>query len=233
MAYPFRLLVLFGLLAAIANAADRLTLDHIVGELRSEVRPGDAMDRMRRVYSTDRWFTFPKFHETTKYVAAQMKLAGLQNVEILGAPADGKTQAGFWTMPLAWDVTKATLEIVEPHVPEDQRMLADYLKIPASLGMWSGHTPPGGVTAELIEVKTKKPNEVASMNLTGKIVYGRYPLHKVCYGESGSHWRYQHIHGESKFARWTSVDQCMGRQRMGIHQGQCSTAFLFHLAKKN
>ncbi len=170
MAYPFRLLVLFGLLAAIANAADRLTLDHIVGELRSEVRPGDAMDRMRRVYSTDRWFTFPKFHDTTKYVAAQMKLAGLQNVEILGAPADGKTQAGFWTMPLAWDVTKATLEIVEPHVPADQRMLADYLKTPASLGMWSGPTPPGGITAELIEVKTKKPNEVASMNLKGKIV---------------------------------------------------------------
>ncbi|HYI95145.1 MAG TPA: M28 family peptidase [Bryobacteraceae bacterium] len=172
MAYPLRLLVLFGLLAAIANAADRLTLDHIVGAVRSEVRPGDAMDRMRRVYSTDRWFTFPKFHETTNYVAAQMKSIGLQNVEILGAPADGKTQAGFWTMPLAWDVRKATLEVVEPRVPEDQRMLADYLKIPASLGMWSGPTEPGGLTAELVELKTKNPSEVAGMNLKGKIVVG-------------------------------------------------------------
>ena len=31
------------------------------------------------------------------------------------------------------------------------RVLADYEKVPTSLGMWSGPTPPGGVTAEIVE----------------------------------------------------------------------------------
>ena len=71
---------------------------------------------MRQVYSTDRWFTFPKFHETAEYVKQSMKGIGLEEVELSGAPADGSSQSGFWTMPLAWDVKAARLEIVDPSV---------------------------------------------------------------------------------------------------------------------
>ena len=39
-------------------------------------------------------------------------------MELLGAPADGVTQVGYWTMPLAWDVKSARLEIIDPAVPE-------------------------------------------------------------------------------------------------------------------
>jgi hypothetical protein len=107
------------------------------------------MSTMRRVHSTDRWFTFPKFHETAAYLNGAMKSAGLSHVQTIGAPADGKSQAGFWTMPLAWDVKQARLEIVEPSVPADRRGLADYLKVPTSLGMWSGPTPPDGLIADI------------------------------------------------------------------------------------
>src|SRR5262245_27220262 len=80
-----------------------------------------------------------------------MRSIGLQDVELLSAPADGVTQIGYWTMPLAWDASSARLELVEPEVPAELRVLADFQKVPTSLGMWSGSTPPGGVTVEVVE----------------------------------------------------------------------------------
>jgi hypothetical protein len=93
-----------------------------------------------------------------------MQAIGLERVEIVQAPADGKSQFGFWTMPLAWDVQDATLEILGP----DPVVLADYRKVPASLGMWSGSTSPQGVEAEVVELPS--PREIAGLDLTGKLV---------------------------------------------------------------
>jgi hypothetical protein len=106
---------------------------------------------MRAVWETDRWFTFPKFHETAANLRRMLAEARLSEIEVLQAPADGVTQAGYWTMPLAWDAKAARLEIVEPAVPLKQRVLADYRETPASLCMWSGPTPAGGVTATVVE----------------------------------------------------------------------------------
>src|SRR5262245_22910102 len=92
--------------------------------LREETNSEQAMKDVRTMWETDRWFTFPKFEETARNVAAIMRRAGLEEVEIVNPPADGVTQAGFWTMPLAWDVKVGTLEILDPSVPADQRMLA-------------------------------------------------------------------------------------------------------------
>src|SRR5712691_8489703 len=105
--------------------------------LREATAPDQAVRDVRTIWETDRWFTFPKFEETAKNVAAIMKRAGLEEIEIGTPPADGVSQGGFWTMPLAWDIKVGTLEIVEPQVPAAQRVLADYQKIPTSIGMWS------------------------------------------------------------------------------------------------
>ena len=109
------------------------------------------MSYMRRAYATDRWFTFPKFQETAQFLKRAMTDAGLQNVEVLGAPADGVTQVGYWTEPMAWDAKEARLELIGGDVPAEFRVLADYQKVPTSLGMWSGPTPQGGVDAEIVE----------------------------------------------------------------------------------
>ena len=151
--------------AILANAQENppAKLDALIETIRAEVHPQDAMTRMRRIYATDRWFTFPKFQETAQYLKQALTDAGLERVEILGAPADGVTQAGFWTLPLAWDVKHATLEIVEPSVAADQAVLADYEKVPTSLGMWSGPTPANGITAEVVELRD-------GADLRGKLV---------------------------------------------------------------
>ncbi|HET8549776.1 MAG TPA: M28 family peptidase [Bryobacteraceae bacterium] len=161
-----KLLITTLLIAPALYSAD---LREIIAAVRAEVRPEEAMSQMRQVYASDRWFTFPKFEQTTRHLAELMKQAGLSDVEIGGAPADGVSQFGFWTQPLAWDVKSATLEIVDSQLPANERVLADYLKAPASLGMWSGGTPPEGVTAELIEITERDGAAIAKMDLRGRI----------------------------------------------------------------
>ena len=139
----------------------------LLGILRDETNPDQAMRDVVTIWETDRWFTFPKFEETAKNVAAIMRRAGLEDVEIGNPPADGVTQGGFWTLPLAWDVKVGTLEIVEPQVPADSRMLADYQKIPTSIGMWSGPTPIGGVVTDVVLASSDL------QNVKGKLVLGQ------------------------------------------------------------
>ncbi len=165
-------IVLFflGASAVVSSAAEpNITLEALVDKIRSEIQPEQAMEFMRRVYSTDRWFTFPKFQETAEYLKRTLTGVGLQNVEIVAAPADGTSQFGFWTMPLAWDVKQARLEIVDPVVPAESRLLADYQKVPTSLGMWSGPTPVEGIEAEIVELKDSSPAEIAKRELRGKL----------------------------------------------------------------
>src|ERR1043166_5453429 len=103
--------------AGLLAAADDESFSRLVRQIGSSVESEHAMGTMRRVWETDRWFTFPKFLETAEYLKSVMTAAGLQDVELLEAPADGVSKAGFWTMPLAWDVRSAQLEIVSP-VPD-------------------------------------------------------------------------------------------------------------------
>ena len=137
---------------------------------------------MRQVYSTDRWFTFPKFEETAVYLKRKLEESSLQQIEIGGASADGKTQAGFWTMPLAWDVRAARLEMIEP----ERSVLCDYQALPTSLGMWSGATPKGGLTAELVDLAvTPWPQVKGKLVLTAKNSAG-YKDQLVKYGAWGA-----------------------------------------------
>jgi len=144
-------------------------LPSVIEQVSSQVDAMRAMGYVRQVWETDRWFTFPKFQETAETLQRTLKSIGLRDVELLGAPADGVTQVGYWTMPLAWDAKSARLEVVEPPVPEELRVLADYGRIPVSLGMWSGPTPSDGLIAEVIEA-SKEPD---SQDWKGKMVLTR------------------------------------------------------------
>jgi hypothetical protein len=161
--------VMFSAPQASATAPPDTNLKRLIGEIQSEINSEEAMDFMRRVYSTDRWFNFEKFGETAEYLKGAMQQMGLGRVEIGRPPADGVTQAGFWTMPLAWDVKEARLEIIDPSLPASSRVLCNYQKVPTALGEWSGSTPPGGITAEVVEVKQWPLDKIATMDLRGKL----------------------------------------------------------------
>jgi len=162
--------LILGLSIAVSLSAENQgypSLPALLDLIHAEWQAKPAMEYMRRVYETDRYFTFPKFAETGKYLEATMRQIGLRQVEIVEAPADGKTQVGYWTEPLAWDVKSATLILLDRSMPARQRILADYAAVPASLGMWSGPTPAAGVVAEIVEVKTA---DIERSNLRGKLV---------------------------------------------------------------
>jgi len=76
-------------------SGSNVSLQTVIREISSEVYPDEAMDFMRRLYSTDRWSTFPKYAETAEYLKGVMTGMGLQQVEILAAPADGTSQFGY------------------------------------------------------------------------------------------------------------------------------------------
>src|SRR5712692_10313347 len=130
-----RILLASLLAPAVLAAADDASFARLVNQIGSAVEQDHAMGTMHRVWETDRWFTFPKFRETAEYLKSVMTAAGLRDVELLEAPADGVSRAGYWTMPLAWDVKHAQLEIVAPMPNPEFRLLADYETVPASLGM--------------------------------------------------------------------------------------------------
>jgi hypothetical protein len=136
--------------------------------LYENVNSAEAMAHVRRLWENDRWFDFPHFQKSAENAADIMREAGLDDVKIEYAPADGVTQAGFWTEPMAWEAKVGTLEIVSPRVPEDQRVIADYQREPASLCMWSGATAPGGVETEIV----LPPKNAQSADLKGKLVLG-------------------------------------------------------------
>lgn len=138
---------LLALLLLSASPTTAASLEELISELRKEVRDTQAMELMRRIYANDRYFTFSLFQATAGVLRDEMISRGLRQAEIVNAPADGVTQAGYWTMPLAWDVKSATLQI------EGGPILADYAQTPASVCMWSGATPPSGITAEIVLVR--------------------------------------------------------------------------------
>jgi len=137
-------LALLLLIAATGRAA---SLEELISGLRKEVRDTEAMELMRQVYANDRYFTFPRFQATARVLRDQMTRLGLRQAEIVDVPADGVTQAGYWTMPLAWDVKSAKLSI------EGGPVIADYAQTPASVCMWSGATPAAGIMAEVVYVR--------------------------------------------------------------------------------
>lgn len=151
-------------------AASNPRFDQAMKEIQSGLDADRAMEIMRRVYATDRYFTFPKFQQTAAYLKTEMERMNLQDVQIVDAPADGIQQVGFWTMPLAWDAKSASLEILDASLPPEDRVLADYERVPASLGMWSGPTPPQGITAQVVELQKQDLADLEKRDLRGKLV---------------------------------------------------------------
>ena len=173
-------LILLVIAASLPGSANPVS--SLVQTVGKGVDADRAMETMRRVYDTDHFFTFPKFEETAVYLKQRLEESGLTQVEIGGATADGKTQAGFWTEPLAWDVKEARLEVTEP----ERTLLCDYQSVPTSLGMWSGSTPKEGITAELVDITRTPWSDVkGKLVLTDRNSAG-YKYRLVKYGALGA-----------------------------------------------
>lgn len=94
------------------------------------------VQRIERLFSTDRYFTFNKFSETAAYVIEEMKRIGLSDVYLHTFPADGTYDAAGFIMPKAWNIEAASLDIVSPV----QQPVCSYADCPQHLVMYSAPT---------------------------------------------------------------------------------------------
>jgi hypothetical protein len=146
-------------------------LDALMQTVASTVSGDRARDYTMRLWQHDKWNTLPAWKMTAREAHAIMKERGFDEAEIVDTPADGKTQYGTWTNPLGWDVKQATLEVIEPAgLPDEYRLLCNYLDNPTSLNMFSCPTPPGGLETELVLVDRPDPAALERANARGKII---------------------------------------------------------------
>jgi hypothetical protein len=140
------------------------------GKISHEISAGLAFEELRQVYDIDRWFTFEAFKKSAAHIAGRFAAAGLSS-KVEKFPADGKTRAGSWVLPLAWDVKDAWLVIEEPAALAGT-VLARYRENPTSLAMWSGPTPGDGLRAELVWMKdADRAESYKKADLKGKVVF--------------------------------------------------------------
>jgi hypothetical protein len=146
--------------------------------IASEAEAKRAFDDAVAIQSMDRWFTSSSFHNSAAYSAHRMREAGLGDVEILEAPADGRSVFGDWKNPLAWEAEEATFDLVFPN--GSWQRIADREAVPQALAMWSGPTPAEGVEAEIVLVD--RPGDGSSYSpeaVRGKIVFTSTHPHHV------------------------------------------------------
>ena len=107
------------------------------------------------------------FHAALSLVAEELRAAGVTDLELSTYPLDGETKGGHDPFPLAWEPYAANVKIVGPV----QERVVDLETTSSCLAWWSTPTPPGGMTAELVDVGTGESDEdFAGKDLTGKIV---------------------------------------------------------------
>ncbi len=121
---------------------------HLLETLSTSASGITALDMIAHIHDLDRWGSFDRHHETSRYCLARMREHGLDG-EITPVPADGETRYGDWVMPQAWNCRSARLRVL-PATGRGEVVLCDYRHDPCSLVMYSKPTPPGGVAAEAL-----------------------------------------------------------------------------------
>lgn len=120
-------------------------------------------------FQESRWSSYDHINALAGQIAEKMKALGMVDVELIEAPADGRTSFGGWLMPKAYDVEDAKLLLLENN--NQTQVLADYLQNPTSLMLYSMPTPPEGQTAELVVVDDLA--QITPQRVRGRLVLSR------------------------------------------------------------
>ena len=138
--------------------------------LHEELSGTRAQDLVKEITAFYRSPGSAGYHAATNMVAKLLRDAGYDDLEETRYPIDGETVCNGRTMPLAWEPYGAKVTLVGP----TQADLVDFEKAASCLAWWSQPTPPGGLTAEVIDVGTGESEaDFEGKDLTGKIAFIR------------------------------------------------------------
>ncbi len=121
-----------------------------------------ALEYIYRFWPHDRLSTFPGYHRAAVETARIMREIGLEQVELLQYPTDGKLLFADWESPQGWDATSGVLEVVLPE--GGRRRIADRQADPCHLFLWCGNTPPQGVKTTIVRLDSGR-------QIRGKLVF--------------------------------------------------------------
>ena len=130
--------------------------------------PRRARRFTREIWEHMRWMDTPALDRAVEAAAAMLRAGGIQDVRIERLPADGKTCAGGWLMPLAWSVSSARLEIVGGSGAPIE--LVDHTRDPQAVAPWSPGTPRGRwVTGDVVSIASADAR--LPRDLSGRYVF--------------------------------------------------------------
>jgi len=137
------------------------------GQLEAAFRPDSAYQVVQ--YLSDRWRLRGGgnrgYNQSIDYVYRFLKESGFErtgSLEVLEGP--------LTLQPLAWEPLEASITVVAP----EKKLISSYPDTPTMLAKYSGSTPAGGVTADLVDVGSgDKPEDYRGKNVRCRIVLGR------------------------------------------------------------
>jgi aminopeptidase YwaD len=151
-------------------AAAPLLPELVIAALANEL-DGDRAKRDVEVFSQQhRMRGSEPFHRATEHIVAELRRAGLTDVEVLRFPADGKTMFGTQKARPAWDAEFAELWQLEQRDQQWQpgTRIASWESMPLSLAQDSDS---GEVTADLIDVGAgTREQDYAGKQVRGQLV---------------------------------------------------------------
>ena len=183
---------------------------------------------MRAIWETDRWFTFPKFEETAKNVAAIMRRAGLEDVEIGNPPADG--------------VIAGRLLDDAAGVGRQSRHARNRRSRSARRSARAGRLPEGPRVYRHVERsdagrrrRLRKwcfaPANLENVDVKGKLVLGQRDS-KTALARAGALGMISENTENPRSGRRARLGEFVRRQRLELHQGQRAAGVLFDHAAR-
>lgn len=212
----------------VANAATPPLLpEPVVAALANEL-DGDRAKRDIEVFSQlHRMRASQQFHRATEHIVAELRRAGLTDVEVLRFPADGKTMFGTQKARPAWDAEFAELWQLEQRDQQWQpgTRIASWDSMPLSLAQDSDS---GEVTADLVDVGAgTREQDYAGKEVRGQLVLSSSqpeavaPLAVDRFGAAGiiSYAQNQPTawsHEDETLVRWGHLDSFSPRRTFGF-----------------
>jgi aminopeptidase YwaD len=145
---------------------------HILQTLGPRVSGANTLDLIAHIQDLDRWSSFDRHREASRYCHQRMQEYGL-HAELFPIAADGATIHGDFVMPRAWDATEATLTVLG-RGSRGEVTLCRYTHEPCSLVVHSKATPPGGVTAEVVVMDGgSRAEDYRAVDVRDKIIFTR------------------------------------------------------------
>jgi len=138
----------------------------LLNPLVQAIDAGRILEHTKTLVEKNRVPDFPHFAEAAGYTETVLRDLGLE-VDRLEIPADGETRLGDAVMPLAWECTEASIEVVFP----TEKTLVTLAESPLCVGMWSPPTPEEGLEAEVVFLNEGVPSELTSQDVKGKWIY--------------------------------------------------------------